>query len=141
VALPVFQWKRPSDGKVFNWHPLTVSDDLDLSAAYASEAMRPLKNIAAMCLRIYADDTKAKAYDMGELRKWEQSDMFAFVAEVNEKEDARARAHQDPASARGDVIADLSAKVDEFRAHALAASAALEAALAAAKAANVPLGS
>lgn len=134
MALPVYKFKRPSDGEEFDWSPLTAGDEMDLEAIYGAPNLKHQAQYALMAWRLRKGGKRLEVQDM---RAWESFDVKAFLDEMVYTEAARAAAWEKPGRS---VLGPLEEAVAKIKAQAIGLSVAADQLLAAARAANVPLG-
>lgn len=89
MALPRYTFTRPSDGQTFTWSPITMGQRWDAQAAYSSPTDAHLFGAALLAKRVIPGD--GKGFDVTLFREWEEDDYAAFIAHVEEHEEARRK--------------------------------------------------
>lgn len=133
-----FSWTQPVDGKVVEWRPLTVGDNMDLDANYQQVQIAHLKKYAQYAMRVVNFDGKP-GFQVNDFRTWDAYDLEAFAEEVVMREQLRASALT--GQRNGSAVQRLEASINKAQAAATELGQALADVLASAKAAeqNAPL--
>lgn len=131
-------WTQPIGGKVVEWRPLTVGDNMDLDANYQQASIFHLKKYAQYAMRVVSFDGKP-GFQASDLRTWDAFDLEAFAEEVVLREQLRASTLSGKRD--GSAVQRLEGAVNEAQAAATKLGQCLNDVLAAAKAAeqNGPL--
>lgn len=119
--LSEFTWTQPVGGKVINWKPLTVGQEIDIEAHHNRPDTAHLRPYVVIQRRITGYDGKPVC-TLDDLRSWDVIDLQEFIAEIERKEAERraafarkvADASPSPALALEAALADLNASVLHF---------------------------
>ena len=77
--LPVYEFTRPTDTKVFKWSPLVLSRTIDLEGTYRHDSNRHCKTYAMLAARLKLDDGSEMPF--GVFQEWQDVDVLAFLNE------------------------------------------------------------
>lgn len=105
--MTVFDYTLPVSGIAMQWKPLKVGTEMDIRAAYKSEAQKHLLHYMLLAARISRYGEKDRC-DLSDVREWDALDLEAFTDEVTLREEERRAAFAAKRS-NGSPIQDLEA--------------------------------
>lgn len=85
--LPVYDFTRPTDAKVFKWSPLALKKTVDIEGTYRHDSNRHHKPYAMLAAKLKGDDGAELPY--GLFQEWQEVDVFAFMNESATVEQVR----------------------------------------------------